>query len=98
LAEAFPENMIPMQVEVREFRGSKERRGCDEFTGRCLGKYEVRVVCRARIKADSAPRRNMISRQVSYKARDCSEYSCISITIKPIAAPISVRRFLPLCS
>ena len=48
------------------------------------------MVCRARIKADSAPCRNTISCQVSYKARDCSEYSCISITIKPIPAPISV--------
>lgn len=60
MAEAFPKNMISMQVEVREFRGSKERRGCGEFTGRCLGKYEVRVVCRARIKAGSAPCRNTI--------------------------------------
>jgi hypothetical protein len=98
LAEAFPENMIPMQAEVREFRGSKERRRCGEFTGRCLGKYEVRVVCRARIKANSALCMNAISHQVSYEAGDCPEYSCISITIKPIPAPISVRRFLPLYS
>ena len=61
-------------------------------------KYEVRVVCRARIKADSAPCGNAISRQVSYKAGDCLEYSCISITIKPIPTPISVGRFLPLYS
>ena len=50
MAEAFPENMISMQAEVREFRGSKEKRGCGEFTGRRLGKYKVRVVCRAGIR------------------------------------------------
>ena len=65
--------MIPTQAEAGGFRGSKERRGCGEFTRRCLGKYEVRVVCRARIRADSVSCRNAISHQVSYKAGDCSE-------------------------